>query len=769
MQYNGNAMRWKALVFFLWTWACSTDGISAYLLCEQTTNRTTLPREYKNCYISIENGHLHALCHILVKYNESDPADTEIMTMEQLLVSDDTVRPVSQGCAPVCLSLRRLRLKKWDDFSDNLDSSYDHFDAAKGGNLGLLLWFRLQLHMRQMTFDVTFGKPPPIAVATCDSQRVNRSGIFRVYSIADPFLYVFPGTEFLRVAADTTMPWNISSIYTDAVITLLKTWDVIPSTILEIVADTPIRHFAFYSCNFHNISFNDIPPMKTIQHLEFSQSPIKTVHPEAFDRILSVKKISLTSTKLPGIPEAIFSLKTLACVNMSDTIVPPGVQLLFWPGSRNKNSTAVQLITSGSNVTLLRDRDLCGFPNLRELHMDGCHLKMLLGSPFICLKKLQVLSLRENKITELNEATLAGLKRLLVLNLNHNRLTVLNGTNVLIPLVSLRVLDISFNSIQQLHVDKPLNSSPEVLFAQHNGIKKWTPPTFSRMTKLKMLDLSHNELAWLDTEMFIDLNGTNNVSLSYNPWDCYSCYLNNLHNFMDKHQVQCAECMACEVPEEQHGYLVRSVAWREEECVGVDYFRVYAVPGILSIMVSAILFYGAYKCRWYFIYVSLYLKVGIKSYRRQVNMENYAWDAFISYHDTNSDWVHDVLLPKLESPPLKFRICVAARDFIPGIPITENICRAISQSRVSLFVLSPAFCRSRWCMFELSLAQHRLSNSERHDGLIFVKKEHIHECEMSNMLRFLTKSKPYIEVPPSNATERQNNRFWLQLQAALQR
>ncbi|KAH9384590.1 hypothetical protein HPB48_026599 [Haemaphysalis longicornis] len=689
--------------------------------------------------------------------------------MEQLLVSEDPVRPVSQGCAQVCLSLRRLRLKKWDDFSDTLDSSYDHFDAAKGSNLGLLVWFRLQLHMRQMTFDVTFHKPPRVAVAKCDSQRVTRSGIFSVYSIADPFLYVFPGPDFLRAPADTTMPWNISFVSTDAVITLWKTWDVIPTNILWIIATTPIRRFAFYSCNFHNISFNDIPPMKTIQHLEFSRSPIKTVHPEAFDRILSVKKISLTSTKLPGIPEAIFSLKALACVNMSDTNVPPGVEFNFSPGSRNRNSSAVQLITSGSNLTLLRDRDLCGFPNLRELHMDGCHLKMLVGSPFICLKKLQVLSLRENKIPELNEAMLAGLTRLLVLNLTRNRLTVLNGANVLIPLVSLIVLDISFNSIQELHVDKPLNSSPEVLFAQHNRIKKWTLPTFSRMTKLKMLDLSHNELAWLDNEMFLDLNGTKNVSLSYNPWDCYSCYLNNLHNFIDKHQAQCAECMACKVPEEQRGYLVRSVAWREEECVGVDYFRVYAVPGILGIMVSAMLVYGAYKCRWYFIYISLYLKVGIKSYRRQVNMGNYAWDAFISYHDTNSDWVHEVLLPKLESPPLKLRICVADRDFIPGIPITENICRAISQSRVSLFVLSPAFCRSRWCMFEVSLAQHRLSNTERHDGLIFVKKEHIHECEMSNMLRFLTKSRTYIEVPPSNATERRNNLFWLQLQAALQR
>lgn len=186
-------------------------------------------------------------------------------------------------------------------------------------------------------------------------------------------------------------------------------------------------------------------------------------------------------------------------------------------------------------------------------------------------------------------------------------------------------------------------------------------------------------------------------------------------------------------------------------------------------MVAALLVYGAYKCRWYFMYVSLYLKVGIKGYRRHANVGNFAWDAFLSYHASDSEWVHNVLLNKLESPPMKFRLCVADRDFIPGIPINENICRAITQSRVSLFVLTPAFCRSRWCMFELTLAQHRLSDSDRYDGMVFIKKEHVEDCDMSNMLLFLTKSRTYINVPPDSAPERRTNLFWLQIQAALQR
>ncbi|KAH9366164.1 hypothetical protein HPB48_008005 [Haemaphysalis longicornis] len=676
---------------------------------------------------------------------------------------------MSQGCAPVCLSLRRAEINKWDYFPHNLYSSFEHIEFEELSYFERQVLLAMQASwLWKVTFTVTYNKPPPVAVAMCDGKRGNRSDIVSVCSFPVPCHQAFAGPDYFSVPANPTRHWTIFNVYTDVVITMVNTLVLVAFRNLITQASIPIRHIAFYRCSFQKISLNHISLMESVQHLEFSQSPIETIHPDAFHRFPSVKKISLTSTKLSGIPEAIFSLKTLEYLNMSDTDVPPGVEFTFWTGSRNKTSSAVQLVTSGSNVTRLHDRDLCGFPNLQELHMDGCHLNKLLGSPFICLEKLQVLSLHANNISALNEATLQGLTGLLRLNLTRNHLTVFDGTTILIPLVSLRFLDISFNSIQQLRVDKPLNNSPEVLLANHNKIKKWTQPIFSRMTELKMLDLGHNEIEVLDNETFGDLSGIENVSLNFNPWDCYSCYLNNLHNFLDNHQVQCVGCV-CKVPEEQYGYHVRSVAWRGEECVAVDYYRVYAVPGILCVMSAAVLVYGAYKYRWYFIYVSLYLKVGIKGYRRRVNVENYVWDAFVSYHASDSDWVHNVLLHKLESPPLNFRLCVAERNFIPGIPITENICGAITQSRVCLFVLSPAFCRSRWCMFELRLAQHGLSESERSDGLIFVKKEEIQESEMSNTLLFLTKSRTYIEVPPSNATERRNSFFWMQLQAALKR
>ncbi|KAL1470330.1 hypothetical protein MTO96_040498 [Rhipicephalus appendiculatus] len=88
-------------------------------------------------------------------------------------------------------------------------------------------------------------------------------------------------------------------------------------------------------------------------------------------------------------------------------------------------------------------------------------------------------------------------------------------------------------------------------------------------------------------------------------------------------------------------------------------------------------------------------------------------------------------------------------------------------SRTSLFVISREFCRSRWCMFELSLAQHRLFESDRPHGMVFIKKNDVDKSEMSTLLQYLTKTRTYVKIPPDGSSETLNNLFWLQLQAAL--
>ncbi|KAH7937983.1 hypothetical protein HPB49_019047 [Dermacentor silvarum] len=268
--------------------------------------------------------------------------------------------------------------------------------------------------------------------------------------------------------------------------------------------------------------------------------------------------------------------------------------------------------------------------------------------------------------------------------------------------------------------------------------------------------------------MLHDVHHVDNVDFSWNPWDCFSGDIINLHALLKKHPAKCSNCFLCGQPLAQYGVKVRGVAWRKDDCAPPDYYRVYGVPALMSVLVTTILANFMYRKRWYLMYALLCLKVTVKGFRRKRHVNDYLWDGFLSYHASDAEWVRDVLLPRLESPPMKFRMCLAERDFIPGIAITENVYRAISQSRKSLFVISHEFCRSHWCLSELSLAQHRLFEKNGQDSMVFMKKTNVNESEMSSILQYLTKSRTYVELPPEGSRETLNNFFGLQLLTALE-
>ena len=74
------------------------------------------------------------------------------------------------------------------------------------------------------------------------------------------------------------------------------------------------------------------------------------------------------------------------------------------------------------------------------------------------------------------------------------------------------------------------------------------------------------------------------------------------------------------------------------------------------------------------------------------------FDAFICYKfDTDNHYViYDIMenLEKLCDPPLK--LFIHGRDFIPGIPIVDNIKGAIAKSNSAIIVMSQAFIDSDW-------------------------------------------------------------------------
>ncbi len=110
----------------------------------------------------------------------------------------------------------------------------------------------------------------------------------------------------------------------------------------------------------------------------------------------------------------------------------------------------------------------------------------------------------------------------------------------------------------------------------------------------------------------------------------------------------------------------------------------------------------------------------------------YTYDVFISYSHADSEWVRQMLLPRLEKAGLK--VCIDKRDFRPGAFSVKEMERAVLESRNTLLILTPDYANSRWGEFENVMLQ-TLDPMNEMFRLIPLLKE---KCDLPLRLRALT-------------------------------
>ena len=82
---------------------------------------------------------------------------------------------------------------------------------------------------------------------------------------------------------------------------------------------------------------------------------------------------------------------------------------------------------------------------------------------------------------------------------------------------------------------------------------------------------------------------------------------------------------------------------------------------------------------------------------------SFKYDVFISYSHVNEDWVEHTLLKTLEDAGL--RACIDFRDFAIGRPAIINMQDAAMQSRHTILVMTEAWIKSEWTLFESLLTR----------------------------------------------------------------
>ena len=180
--------------------------------------------------------------------------------------------------------------------------------------------------------------------------------------------------------------------------------------------------------------------------------------------------------------------------------------------------------------------------------------------------------------------------------------------------------------------------------------------------------------------------------------------------------------------------------------------------GLLAFLIFVIaLSVFLYRHKWDVRFFCLRYVTNRKAYQEiEGSEEGYEYDAFVSFHSDDQDWVWNELHENLDSKieeveetddQPRFRLCIHERDFVPGGLIEENILRSIESSRKTIVVLSRNFLQSVWCEFELQIARKECIERGR-DLIIAVMLEPLlADIKISRSVERLIRKNTYIEWP----------------------
>jgi len=355
---------------------------------------------------------------------------------------------------------------------------------------------------------------------------------------------------------------------------------------------------------------------------------------------------------------------------------------------------------------------------------------------------------------------------------------------------TLNVLNLARNNIKSLPYDIFTNLSElNVLNLSGNSLRilgfKMT-----HFCQLKVLDLSDNLITNLDLASLQQMDrlvfvSNVTVMLKGNPIECSCDCLPLLRWLRDnKNNLKNIKDIACLLNHTlvTFDHLADVILVRLEFSCSTNLILKVAGAllglGILSVVVSIFL----YRHRWDIRYFMLQLRKNSNAYIRLVDSSTcYEYDAFVSYHFKDIQWVRQELAQYLEAPldcnleneaasgvdqrnstqPL--RLCIHQRDFDVGELIEDNILKSIQQSKRVILVISPHFLESQWCLFEFEIARKQ-SLIREINIIIPILLESVELEMMPPTLQLLFRNNTYIEWNP-HSSESEN--FWRRLKRVL--
>ncbi|KAK7004727.1 TLR cluster3 member 2 [Biomphalaria glabrata] len=413
---------------------------------------------------------------------------------------------------------------------------------------------------------------------------------------------------------------------------------------------------------------------------------------------------------------------------------------------------------SNSMTYIINNITFCSNNKLDYVDLTKNHFQALQG-PVIGLKYLRVLKMSSCFIESISDKFFDNLTSLEHLNLYQNLLgdclnADLKGL-IFDKLTHMESIDISFNNLYRLNENA--FGSMENLLTLDLSINRLSQANFSitHMKRLQFIDLHRNEISSLPEGIRSHISwllsrGVNiTIDMRQNPIECDCGNLDFLQWVVDTKvfgsnysyyycKFPIANAQALEM---KNGYD-EQVAMLSYSCEKhITMFL--SVAGGTLLMVLVLIASLIYRFRWTLRYWYHAAKSKISS-TREVDVKDFKYDVFVSYANSDIDFILQELIPKLKERGI--RVLVHGEKFKVGRYITDNIYKAVVKSRKTLIVITKHMLDSYWCKYELQMARMQSVSTGR-DVLVFLFLEDIPSSKLGPEVLAHVKSSTYINYP----------------------
>lgn len=419
-----------------------------------------------------------------------------------------------------------------------------------------------------------------------------------------------------------------------------------------------------------------------------------------------------------------------------------------------------------------------GTNSLRHLDLSFNSV-IIMSANFMGLEELQHLDFQHSTLKRVTEfSAFLSLEKLLYLDISYTN-TKIDFDGIFLGLTSLNTLKMAGNSFKDNTLSNVFVNTTNLTFLDLSKcqLEQISWGVFDTLHRLQLLNMSHNNLLFLDSSHYNQLYSLSTLDCSFNRIEtskgilqhfpkslaffnltnnsvaCICEHQNFLQWVKDQKQLLVnVEQMTCATPVQMNTSLV--LDFNNSTC--------YMYKTIICVSVVSVIVVSTVAFLIYHFYFHLILIAGCKKYSRGESI----YDAFVIYSSQNEDWVRNELVKNLEEGVPHFHLCLHYRDFIPGVAIAANIIQeGFHKSRKVIVVVSRHFIQSRWCIFEYEIAQTWQFLSSR-SGIIFIVLEKVEKSllrQQVELYRLLSRN-TYLEWE-DNPLGR--HIFWRRLKKAL--